>query len=302
MGAKMHTHVRTVVGVAAALLIGTSAVVAQTGGGYDLTWSSLGGSGGTAASTGGGYSLGGTIGQPDAGALRGGSYTLLGGFWGAADAPPTPTATLTPTVTATATTRPEVTATPTAATPTATPAGTNATPTATTSPDATATPTATRPPATTPTVAPTLSPCETGLGVTVALDSSHRLQVTVSPRMSPVARVRLVADPRVPSSNALFDVDGGVTGSPTLDVAPGVAPFGFFVRPADANQAVSAPLVVTDGCGTDWDTLVGAGPAVFSGPPSRPAAVAVTPRQGTPTPLPARTATATPTPLRRSEE
>jgi hypothetical protein len=56
-------------------------VVAQIGGGYDLTWSSIDG-GGTMFSTGGGYSLGGTIGQPDAGLLSGGGYTLGGGFWG----------------------------------------------------------------------------------------------------------------------------------------------------------------------------------------------------------------------------
>jgi hypothetical protein len=55
---------------------------AQSGDGFDLTWSSIDGGGGT--STGGGYSLGGTIGQADAGALSGGSYTLSGGFWAGA--------------------------------------------------------------------------------------------------------------------------------------------------------------------------------------------------------------------------
>ena len=33
------------------------------------------------AQTGGGYSLGGTIGQADAGAASGGAYSLNGGFW-----------------------------------------------------------------------------------------------------------------------------------------------------------------------------------------------------------------------------
>ena len=33
------------------------------------------------SSAGGGYSLGGTIGQPDAGLLTGNGYTLVGGFW-----------------------------------------------------------------------------------------------------------------------------------------------------------------------------------------------------------------------------
>ncbi len=48
--------------------------------GYDLSWYTIDG-GGATFSTGGGYSLGGTIGQPDAGSLSGGSYQLTGGFW-----------------------------------------------------------------------------------------------------------------------------------------------------------------------------------------------------------------------------
>ncbi len=54
-------------------------VRAQTGGGYDLTWNVVGS--GYMFSTGDAYSLGGTIGQSDAGLLSGGSYTLSGGFW-----------------------------------------------------------------------------------------------------------------------------------------------------------------------------------------------------------------------------
>src|SRR5512143_2852297 len=52
---------------------------AQTGGGYDLTWSTIDGGGGTLS--GGVYTLDGSIGQPDAGTLSGGSYTLGGGYW-----------------------------------------------------------------------------------------------------------------------------------------------------------------------------------------------------------------------------
>ena len=55
--------------------------LAQSGGGYDLTWSTVDG-GGATFSSGGDYSLGGTAGQPDAGPLEGGEYSLLGGFWG----------------------------------------------------------------------------------------------------------------------------------------------------------------------------------------------------------------------------
>jgi len=66
-----------------ALLLPVETALAQSGGGYDLTWNTVDG-GGYTFSTGGGYALGGTVGQPDAGALTGGGYTLTGGFWGGA--------------------------------------------------------------------------------------------------------------------------------------------------------------------------------------------------------------------------
>ncbi len=61
------------------LLVGHSAL-AQSGDGYALTWNTIDG-GGATFSTGGSYTLGGTIGQTDAGVLMGGDYTLSGGFW-----------------------------------------------------------------------------------------------------------------------------------------------------------------------------------------------------------------------------
>ncbi len=64
--------------VMVALVAGS--VLAQSGGGYNLPWSSI--DGGSAVSSGGEYVLRGTIGQPDAGNLTGGGYTLAGGFWG----------------------------------------------------------------------------------------------------------------------------------------------------------------------------------------------------------------------------
>ena len=54
--------------------------LAQSGGPYTLTWSTIDG-GGVTFATGGSYSVGCTIGQPDAGKLAGGVYTLEGGFW-----------------------------------------------------------------------------------------------------------------------------------------------------------------------------------------------------------------------------
>jgi hypothetical protein len=46
---------------------------------YEITWYTIDGGGGSA--TGGAYTLNGTVGQPDAGTLIGGSYTLAGGYW-----------------------------------------------------------------------------------------------------------------------------------------------------------------------------------------------------------------------------
>lgn len=108
---------------ALATLALTSAIIyAQAGGGYDLSWSTVDG-GGATFSTGGTYSLGGTIGQPDAGTMSGGAFTLDGGFWGVGGGGPTPTPTSiqptstptrTATVTGTSTNTPTRTNTPTA--------------------------------------------------------------------------------------------------------------------------------------------------------------------------------------------
>ncbi len=59
---------------------------------YSIDWFTVDGGGGT--STGGVYSVSGTIGQPDAGAMSGGNYTLAGGFWGIIAAVQTPGAPL----------------------------------------------------------------------------------------------------------------------------------------------------------------------------------------------------------------
>jgi hypothetical protein len=59
---------------------------------YSIDWQTIDGGGGT--STGGVYSVTCTIGQPDAGAMSGGNYTLQGGFWGIVAAIQTPGAPL----------------------------------------------------------------------------------------------------------------------------------------------------------------------------------------------------------------
>ena len=60
-------------------LLITAHALAQSGGDYTLTWSTIDGGGGQ--SSGGQYTLTGTIGQPDAAWSSGGQYELLGGFW-----------------------------------------------------------------------------------------------------------------------------------------------------------------------------------------------------------------------------
>jgi uncharacterized membrane protein len=62
-------------------LILFTASAALAAGGYDLSWWTVDG-GGATFSTGSSYSLGASIGQPDAGTSSGGTYTLVGGFWG----------------------------------------------------------------------------------------------------------------------------------------------------------------------------------------------------------------------------
>lgn len=61
----------------AAVLLSSSAAMAQ----YEINWYTID-CGGGSSSTGGNYSLGGTIGQHDAGQpMTGGQYSLTGGFW-----------------------------------------------------------------------------------------------------------------------------------------------------------------------------------------------------------------------------
>jgi hypothetical protein len=56
---------------------------------YEVTWYTIDG-GGVMNASGGVYEVSGTIGQPDAGELSGGTYTINGGFWGPACFPAAP--------------------------------------------------------------------------------------------------------------------------------------------------------------------------------------------------------------------
>jgi len=68
-----------------AVLLAYGGALAQSGGGYDLTWSTVDGGGGAVA--GGSYALIGTVGQPEPGpVLTGGAFALYSGFWPAGGA------------------------------------------------------------------------------------------------------------------------------------------------------------------------------------------------------------------------
>ena len=67
------------------LAVAVSSARAQS---YSIDWYTIDGGGGT--STGGVYTVSGTIGQPDAGHMSGGNYTIDGGFWGIIAAIQTP--------------------------------------------------------------------------------------------------------------------------------------------------------------------------------------------------------------------
>jgi len=65
--------------VLAALLFTPAWANAQSGGQFNLSWSTMDGGGGS--SSGAQFTVSGTAGQPDAGTLSGGNFKLEGGFW-----------------------------------------------------------------------------------------------------------------------------------------------------------------------------------------------------------------------------
>ncbi|CAG0929412.1 hypothetical protein PLCT1_01036 [Planctomycetaceae bacterium] len=73
-----------VIGLALALLLSGTVMAQGPLQGYDISWWTV--DGGGSAISGGIYELHSTIGQPDAGILSVGSYTLAGGFWSGATA------------------------------------------------------------------------------------------------------------------------------------------------------------------------------------------------------------------------
>jgi len=77
---KSARRVKKVIALLTLFVLAIGMPVLAATGSLDLTWFTIDGGGG--ASSGGGYQLIGSLGQPDAGRLAGGAYTLSGGFWG----------------------------------------------------------------------------------------------------------------------------------------------------------------------------------------------------------------------------
>ena len=72
----LRSHAKRLLGFA--LAFGVATMVAANN--YEIGWYTIDG-GGETLSTGGEFSLGGTIGQPDAGVMTGDVFELTGGFW-----------------------------------------------------------------------------------------------------------------------------------------------------------------------------------------------------------------------------
>jgi hypothetical protein len=72
--------------VCVAALVVAGLAVGAAEGQYSVVWWTVDG-GGALASAGGTFTLAGTVGQPDAGVMTGGTYTLTGGFWVGAAVP-----------------------------------------------------------------------------------------------------------------------------------------------------------------------------------------------------------------------
>ena len=80
---KSNIKTVTILILFAAMLTATmlGPLSARADGGYSVNWWSVDSGGGNSRSAGGQYTLGGTIGQPDAGYTEGGDFSLQSGFW-----------------------------------------------------------------------------------------------------------------------------------------------------------------------------------------------------------------------------
>ena len=198
---RLVSRAALLLAAAACLVVSARAVTAQSGGSYDLTWSTID-AGGATFSTSGTDRLGGTAGQPDAGTLSSGAYVLAGGLWAGALPLLTPTPTNTATPTATRTPTRTFMASP-SFTPTRTP---TRTPTATVPPPLTVTRsrTPTQTPTATRTATPTRTPTPTSISPGCVGDCGHDGAVAVDEL---ITMVNIALGHLLPSDCELGDAD-----------------------------------------------------------------------------------------------
>ena len=175
--------------VLAAMLLTVLTVMLMVGSAFGtgilgIPWSRVAG-GGDTFSTGGSFSLGGTIGQHDAGQSNGGQFTLCGGFWGP-DVPQV-TATSTPTML-----------------PTQTPGGPSATPVPTHIPThiPTSTPARTHTPIHMPTQTPTRLSTQTPGGPTATSEPSDTATIAAVSSATPTVCTLQFTD--VPANSTFY--------------------------------------------------------------------------------------------------
>jgi hypothetical protein len=120
------------------------------------------------------------------------------------------------------------------------------------------------PPTPTPTATPVPTTCSPRPNVTVSVSrqGQGQLQVTVVAGAGALSSIRFGTDARaIQNGTVLIDTGNGpqqITTPTTVPLANGATSTTFTVTRGAANQAMTVPIIVTDGCGA-WETLVGVG-------------------------------------------
>jgi hypothetical protein len=120
------------------------------------------------------------------------------------------------------------------------------------------------PPTATPTAAPVPTVCAPRPNVTVGVSRQGpgQLRVNVAAGAGALSSIRFGTDARsIQNGTVQIDSANGpqqITEPTTVALPSGVTITSFTVRRTAANQAMTVPIIVTDGCGS-WETFVGLG-------------------------------------------
>ena len=86
MKTEMHKRNMLIRSIGLAMILICMCVTTVVADDFDIDWWTIDG-GGVLLSSGGDFELSGTVGQPDAGAMTGGDFTITGGFWAGSPSP-----------------------------------------------------------------------------------------------------------------------------------------------------------------------------------------------------------------------